>query len=97
MSGTTPPRLVILDVNETLSDMGSLADALAVIGAPTGSDATWFAATLRDGFALTAAAGSPVFPEIATDALRAVISPHVEGPGKLDEAVGSAMAVFTAG
>jgi 2-haloacid dehalogenase len=94
MSGTTHPRLVILDVNETLSDMSPMADALTSVGAPPGSAGLWFAATLRDGFALTAAGADPVFMEVATDALRAVLGPHVEGLEKQEDAVGSVMAAF---
>jgi 2-haloacid dehalogenase len=96
MSGTTHPRLVILDVNETLSDMSPMADALTTVGAPPGSAGVWFASTLRDGFALTAAGAAPVFMEVATDALRAVIGPHVEGAEKQEEAVASVMAAFGA-
>ena len=94
MSGTTHPRLVILDVNETLSDMSPMADALSAVGAPPGSATTWFAATLRDGFALTAAGVNPAFVEVATDALRGVIAPHVEDREKQEEAVESVMAAF---
>jgi 2-haloacid dehalogenase len=95
MTGTTHPRLVILDVNETLSDMRPMTDALDQVGAPPGSAAAWFASTLRDGFALTAAGGSPAFLEVATDALRAVLG-HVDDAEKQEEAVESVMAAFRA-
>lgn len=96
MSGTTHPRLVILDVNETLSDMGPMADALTAVGAPPGSAGIWFAATLRDGFALTVAGADPVFATVAADALRAVVAPHVEDEEKLEQAVESVLSAFGA-
>lgn len=52
---------LLFDVNETLSDLAPLADA-------AGSDdqaAAWFAATLRDGFALTVVGDNPSFAEVA--------------------------------
>lgn len=94
MSGTTHPRLVILDVNETLSDMAPIEEALRVQGAPPGAAQTWFAATLRDGFALTAVGVKPGFVELAKDALRHVLAPHVEDEEKLEEAVGQVMTAF---
>ena len=63
------PRLVIFDVNETLSDMGPMADRFAAVGAPPGLAATWFASVLRDGFALTATGQNPSFAEIAAQSL----------------------------
>ncbi len=94
MSGTTHPRLVILDVNETLSDMAPMADALHAVGAPPGSAQVWFAATLRDGFALTAAGVNPTFVELAKDSLRLVLAPHLADPQQREEAVESVMAAF---
>lgn len=91
MSGTTHPKLVILDVNETLSDMAPLAEALAAVGGPPGAAATWFAATLRDGFALTAAGAAPVFATVATDVLRSLLGPHV---ADLEASVESVMTAF---
>jgi len=52
-------RLVLIDVNETLSDTASLGDTLRELGAPAHLAPTWFASVLRDGFALLAA-GTPV-------------------------------------
>ncbi len=63
------PRLVILDVNETLSDMSSMAQRFEDVGAPAHLATTWFATLLRDGFALTAVESSNTFAHIATESL----------------------------
>lgn len=80
-----PVDLVVLDVNETLSDMAPLAQRLLDVGAPAGLHATWFAATLRDGSALALAEGFAPFPQVARSVLRTVLAPHVPAAG-LDEA-----------
>jgi 2-haloacid dehalogenase len=68
------PAVIALDVNETLSDMSSLAARLEQVGAPGHLLATWFASTLRDGFALTAASAYSDFIELARDALRSALA-----------------------
>lgn len=71
---TPTPALVVLDVNGTLSDLRGLEDRLAAHGAsPTVLDA-WFAATLRDGFALTAVGARADFARIGTETLAALLA-----------------------
>jgi len=64
------PRVILFDVNETLSDMSPLQERFSAVGAAPHLAALWFAGVLRDGFALTAAGDRAVFGQIATDALR---------------------------
>lgn len=68
------PRVVVFDVNETLSDMSPMQDRFAEIGAPGELARLWFATVLRDGFALTAAGGSERFAAVAETALRGLVS-----------------------
>ena len=68
--GPRLPRLVIFDVNETLSDMSPMAKRFEDVGAPAHLAATWFAGMLRDGFALTAVDSSDSFAHIAAESLR---------------------------
>ncbi|MCY7401858.1 MAG: haloacid dehalogenase type II [Nocardioides sp.] len=67
--GPRPPRLVVFDVNETLSDMSSMATRFRDVGAPAHLAATWFAGLLRGGFALTAVDSSDSFARIAAESL----------------------------
>jgi 2-haloacid dehalogenase len=66
-------RVVLFDVNETLSDMTPLRQRFAAVGAAPELFSNWFAATLRDGFALTAARGYAGFREVAAAALRSLL------------------------
>ena len=68
--GPRPPRLLIFDVNETLSDMSPMAKRFEDVGAPAHLATTWFAGLLRDGFALTAVDSSDSFAHIAAESLR---------------------------
>ena len=68
------PSCVVLDVNETLSDMRGLRPYFEEVGADPALQQTWFAATLRDGFAITAAGGYRDFAEIAVSTLQALLS-----------------------
>ena len=68
------PSVIVFDVNETLSDMAPLAGRFADVGAPGLLAAAWFAALLRDGFALAAAGGMEPFARLARGALRAVLA-----------------------
>lgn len=94
MGFVTPvPTLVVLDVNETLSDTRSLPGRLEDVGIPGHLATGWFAALLRDGFALAAAGGSRPFAEVGADALRTVL--HGAGePAPTDRAVEHALASF---
>ena len=59
------PNVIVFDVNETLSDMAPLAGRFAEVGAPELLARVWFAALLRDGFALAAAGGKEPFARLA--------------------------------
>ena len=59
--------VLVLDVNETLTDMEPLRDGFEAAGLPRHSLDAWFAATLRDGFALTAVDGYAAFRDLAAD------------------------------
>ncbi len=65
------PRVIIFDVNETLSDMAPLSGRFEDVGAPAHLAATWFAGVLRDGFALAAAESDAGFADIAGAVLEA--------------------------
>ncbi|MEJ5913673.1 haloacid dehalogenase type II [Pseudokineococcus sp. 1T1Z-3] len=68
------PTVVVLDVNETLSDMRPMARRFRDVGAPEHLARLWFATLLRDGFALTAAGTRPTFADLGVDALRTVLA-----------------------
>ncbi len=87
-------ELVVLDVNETLSDMTPMAERFVAVGAPASLAATWFAATLRDGFALATLDRAARFADIATGVLRAVL-PTDALTVPVDEAVQTVLQGFT--
>lgn len=66
--------VVVLDVNETLSDMTPIAQRFAEIGLPREAAGLWFAAVLRDGMGLTAAGAPLPFAEIARGVLGAMLA-----------------------
>lgn len=72
--GPRRPRLLIFDVNETLSDLSPLGARFADLGVPEHLATTWFAGLLRDGFALTAAEATAPFAEIAVESLRVLLT-----------------------
>src|SRR4051794_37153909 len=67
------PRLVVFDVNETLSDMTHLGDRFVEVGVPPYLAAPWFAGLLRDGFALTVTGHNPSFADVARASLHTVL------------------------
>ena len=67
------PAVILFDVNETLSDMSPIAARFVDVSAPAHLAATWFAALLRDGFALTAAGSTAPFAQLGSGVLRASI------------------------
>lgn len=88
------PDVVVFDVNETLSDMAPLADWFTDIGAPSALMQTWFAALLRDGFALTAAGANRSFVEVGKGVLSGLLA-SVDGLNRdVDEAVHHVMSGF---
>lgn len=68
------PRVIIFDVNETLSDMAPMAARFADVGAPENLFPTWFAGVLRDGFALAVGGTSRPFAEVGSGVLEALLS-----------------------
>jgi 2-haloacid dehalogenase len=87
------PRLLIFDVNETLSDMAPMAGRFEDVGAPAHLATSWFAGLLRDAFALTAVDSGDSFAHIAAEALRVDLhgAPLDRGP---EEAVSHIMDGF---
>jgi 2-haloacid dehalogenase len=75
-----PPAVAVLDVNETLADLTGLRGRFEAVGAPGHLLEPWFASTLRDGFAVTAAGGYVDFREAAAAALETLLS-GVDGLG----------------
>lgn len=69
----TRPEVVVLDVNETLSNLESLRTRLVAGGAPPTLLDTWFASTLRDGFALTITGDCAPFRTVGMHVLIALL------------------------
>ncbi len=69
-----PVEVVVFDVNETLSDLEPLRARLVGGGAPGHLLETWFAGTLRDGFALAAVGGAAPFRQVGTDVLHGLLA-----------------------
>jgi len=88
------PEVLVLDVNETLSDMAPLADRFAAVGAPGDLAATWFSGVLRDGFALAVHGTAEPLATIAAEQLRSLLAGASLDRG-LDDAVDHVMAGFT--
>ncbi|AOT04907.1 haloacid dehalogenase type II [Arthrobacter sp. U41] len=83
---TTAKPVIVFDVNETLSDMSPMGQRFSEVGAPPELAELWFAALLRDGFALTASGDNGSFAAIGADALRRLLS-RVEPDRGLEAAV----------
>ena len=90
---STTPSVIVFDVNETLSDLSAMKARFVQVGAPAHLASAWFAALLRDGFALAAAGGTAPFSVIGSELLREVLRdvPLMREP---DEAVEHIMAGF---
>ncbi len=65
---------MVFDVNETLSDLDGLVGLFDEVGAGAEILRAWFAATLRDGFAITATGGYADFAAIAVPTLASMLS-----------------------
>jgi len=70
---TVRPAVIVLDVNETLSDMSPMAARFAEVGVSGALARVWFATLLRDGFALTAAGDRGTFADMAAEVLRGLL------------------------
>ncbi|NYG54770.1 haloacid dehalogenase type II [Nocardioides perillae] len=64
------PELVVLDVNETLSDTAPLRERFAEVGLAPHEAEPWFAGVLRDAFALTVVGENPAFADLAAEGVR---------------------------
>ncbi len=74
MSGdNASTRVVVFDVNETLSDLAPLRARFADVGAGEGLAATWFAAVLREGMALAAVGQQAGFAVIGAHVLEVLL------------------------
>ena len=85
---TLAPRVLVLDVNETLSDLSHLRKGVESAGIHWTIVDLWFARVLRDGFALATLGESAGFADIATHALR-TLAPDLD-----DEVVTGFVAAF---
>ena len=89
---TPQPDLLVLDVNETLSDLAPLRARWTALGVPEHLATQWFAEVLRDGFALAAAGSAAPFAQIARETARRVL--RSAGVVDLDTSVAAVMAAF---
>ncbi len=80
----TAPDLVLLDLNETLSDLAPLRRRFVEVGSPGHLLDTWFAAVLRDGFALTAVGASAPLTEVARAVLLSMLGSEESASYVLD-------------
>jgi 2-haloacid dehalogenase len=90
---TDRPELLVLDVNETLSDLGPLARRFEAVGVPGLLAQVWFAGLLRDGFALTVHGQNPGFADVGRTNLRRLL-PEADLDRPLDDAVAHIMEGF---
>jgi 2-haloacid dehalogenase len=86
-------EVLVLDVNETLSDLEPMRERFEHVGLPGHVLEAWFAATLRDGFALTVAGTYPSFRDVAADALRALLASY-RADADQDAAIDQVLAGF---
>jgi 2-haloacid dehalogenase len=89
------PAVIVFDVNETLSDMSPMGQRFAEMGAPAHLARLWFAALLRDGFALTSTGTTETFAALGRGALRQLLA-GVPIDRDLDDATEHVLAGFTA-
>lgn len=91
--GPGRPSVLVLDVNETLSDMAPLSARFEDVGAPAHLAKLWFAELLRDGFALTVSGAIESFATLGAEALRVRLGGQpLDRP--VDEAVDHVMQGF---
>lgn len=69
-----PVRVVLFDVNETLSNLAPLAQRFEDVGLPATAVGAWFAGILRDGFALTSLGQLASFQQLAQDGVRSLLA-----------------------
>lgn len=91
---THRPGAIILDVNETLSDLGPLEESFEAEGLPSIAARSWFAGILRDGFALTVTGDNPDFAGLAKNSLARLCADALGQHGNSSAAVESVMSVM---
>lgn len=89
----TRPQVVVLDVNETLSDLAPLGEAFAAVGLAPDLVWAWYAGVLRDGLALTVVGDAADFPALGRHELRKLLARAGAGGG--EEAVEQVLRAFT--
>lgn len=88
--------VIVFDVNETLSDLGPVAEAFTVAGAPVHLAELWFAVVLRDGFAAAVSGDLVRFADLGRNAARALLAEPVRRSGvDLEVAVDQVLRAFT--
>jgi 2-haloacid dehalogenase len=80
------PRVLLLDVNETLSDMSQLATRFESVGLPAYLMTTWFSNILRDGFALAATGAYATFAALAESAAVSLLAMQDHQPEDVNAA-----------
>ncbi|MFF8908553.1 haloacid dehalogenase type II [Streptomyces olivaceoviridis] len=93
MPGDGRPRVLVFDVNETLTDLTPLAARMAETGLPEQSLPAWFAGVLRDGIALSLAGGHAHFGDVARDGLR-TLAASAQGVADPEAAADHALAAL---
>jgi 2-haloacid dehalogenase len=88
------PQVVVLDVNETLSDLAPLGEAFAAVHLAPELVWAWYAGVLRDGLALTVVGDAADFPDLGRHELRKLLA-RAGGTGG-EEAVEQVMRAFLA-
>lgn len=87
------PRVVVLDVNETLSDLAPLRARFRDVGATDDLATAWFAATLREGMALAAVGQHAGFADLGAHVLDVLLPTGLDRPR--EDAVAHVMDAFT--
>jgi 2-haloacid dehalogenase len=77
------PALLLLDVNETLSDLSPLSDRFEEVGLPGHLAAPWFLGTVRDGMAMTVTGDNPAFADLGRASFHALAAGRADAPDDL--------------
>lgn len=72
----TRPHVLVFDALGTLVDLAGLIPSLQAAGLPAAALDTWYARTLRDGFAFAAAGKAPSFHAVAAGTLAELRAEH---------------------
>lgn len=95
---TGRPVAAFLDVNDTLSDLGSVGGAFVDAGLRAEDVRAWYLSVLRDGFAATVLGDNASYAAVGTDVARSMI--HAAHPDRsevdLDAAAQSIMTAMVA-